>query len=180
MRTIVYDNEAELRSRSNHVLGTRLLPSSVTARTASLEPSKNKDWDNGQAGPTQPLEHTWDWDCLTMHTFWLLPLVLCLLKAEAHICTSKIAEDGLKCSLCLFPWYVLYCVIDLLALPSPWLFICPIGTSGRTWHVESQEFGPKTLVSLWCYNSSLETKGLGCPYNQSVSWHWHLLFMALF
>jgi hypothetical protein len=42
-------------------------------------------------------------------------LTLCLFKANAHICTPKMAEDG-QCLLCLFPQRVLYCVINLLSL----------------------------------------------------------------
>jgi hypothetical protein len=34
----------------------------------------NKDRDNGQPGPTRALEHVYDWNCLTLHTFvlWFL------------------------------------------------------------------------------------------------------------
>jgi hypothetical protein len=53
-------------------------PQVMTAITTSLEPSKNKGWDNGQPSPTWPLEHICDWYCLAMHTFCLLPLILYL------------------------------------------------------------------------------------------------------
>jgi hypothetical protein len=42
-------------------------------------------------------------------------------------------------------------VINLLSLPSPCLFIWPLGVGGWTWHMECQEFGP------WAQNSGFKT-----------------------
>jgi hypothetical protein len=62
MRKITFRDKATPWSRNNHVLGT-WLPSQVMIITISLEPWKNKDWDNDQPDPTWPLKHTCDWDC---------------------------------------------------------------------------------------------------------------------
>jgi hypothetical protein len=96
-----------------------------------------------------PPEHICDWDCLTMHTFVPYPQFFCDLKSIAYVCTPKMAEDELNALFCLFPRHVCSHVINLLSLPSPCLFIWCLGASGRTWHMESQEFGPwfKTPVS---------------------------------
>jgi hypothetical protein len=66
------------------------LPVDNKSRQQLWNLSQNKDWDNGQ------LEHTWDWDCLTMHTFGPCPQFFCLLKPIAHVCTPKMAEDELS------------------------------------------------------------------------------------
>jgi hypothetical protein len=85
-------DEASPWSRSNHVLGTRLLPSSDDS--TSLELSMNKDWHNSQPGPTRPLKHTCDWDCVCIP---LTPaLSICLFEAKAHVCTPKMAEEQLS------------------------------------------------------------------------------------
>jgi hypothetical protein len=63
-------------------------------------------------------------------------IVLCLFKLIAHV--WRWAE----CLLCFFPpWHFLSHVINLLSLPSPYLFIWHLGAGGWTWHMESQEFG---------------------------------------
>jgi hypothetical protein len=113
-------------------------PQVMTVMT-SLEPL---DWDNGQP------DHTCDWDCLTMHAFCPLSPVLCLLKPVAYVCTLKMAEDGWVFILPL-PWHALSHAINLLSLPSPWLFIWHLGAGGQACHVESQDSGP--LVSAWLW-----------------------------
>jgi hypothetical protein len=93
MRTIIYNDEAGLWSRSNHLMEIRLLPSSddndsIFSRT-HWEPL---DWNNGQS------EYTcdWDWDCLTMHTFVPCLQFFYLFKPVAHVCTPKMTEDELS------------------------------------------------------------------------------------
>jgi hypothetical protein len=78
------------------------------------------------------------------------PLVLCLLKPVAHVWTLKMAEDGLSVYSASSPGmsHVPGCIINLLSLTLPCLFIWRLGTGGRTWHMESQEFGP------WVQNST--------------------------
>jgi hypothetical protein len=57
------------------------------------------------------------------------------------------AEDGLSVTLPL-PMDVPSRVLNLLSLPPPGLVIWCLGAGGRTWHMESQEFGP------WVQNAS--------------------------
>jgi hypothetical protein len=80
-----YNDEAVPWSRSDHVLGKLCSPQVMI--TTFPEPSKNKDWNN---------DHSCDRDCLTMHPFHSLPLVLCLFKAKAHLCILKMAVDRLN------------------------------------------------------------------------------------
>jgi hypothetical protein len=74
-----------------------------------------------------------------------LPPVLSLLEPTAHVCTPKMAEDGLRLTVPL-PTVCPQPCINLLFL-SPSLFIWQAGAGGHTWHMESQEFGP------WIQNS---------------------------
>jgi hypothetical protein len=61
------------------------------------------------------------------------------------------AEDELNVYSASSQWHVPSCVINLCSLPSPCLFIWPLGTGDWTWHMESQEFGP------WVQNSSFSS-----------------------
>jgi hypothetical protein len=91
----------------------------MTEITTSLEPLKNKDWDNGQPGLTSlTIKTIWDWDHLTMHTFCLLPLTLHLCKTKSHVYTRNVAEDNMSAYfIYLFPHHVLGCALNLLSLP---------------------------------------------------------------
>jgi hypothetical protein len=78
-----------------------------------------------------------------------LPPVLSLLKPTAHICTPKMAEDGLRLTVPLPPVCPQPC-INLLSL-SPGLFIWQAGAGGQTGHLESQEFGPRVQNSSFSF-----------------------------
>jgi phosphoglycerol transferase MdoB-like AlkP superfamily enzyme len=82
----------------------------------------------------------------TVYADFLSPvLILCLFKAKAHVCILKIAEDGLKYLLCLFPWCSRLC-INLLSLPSQLLSLYLVYRAegpDLTW-----KFGPKVLKTL--------------------------------
>jgi hypothetical protein len=123
MRTITYKDEAATWSRSSHLMKTRFLPWSDDSDNFS---GTNGEWRQTLSQLTKshminpetishqttchdvwPPKHTCDWDCfIIMHTS-PHALILCLLKTKAHVCTWKMAEDGLKFLLCLFQWYVL-------------------------------------------------------------------------
>jgi hypothetical protein len=106
-----------------------------TAITTILEPSENKDWHNDQQATL--------WPGLFSRAYLPLPApVLPLCKAKAHVCTPKMAEDGLS-AYSAPSWRVLGHVINLLSLPSPLPSLYLVhGASGQTWHVEAQELGP--------------------------------------
>jgi hypothetical protein len=100
MRTIIYNDEAAPWSRSNHLFGIRLLPSSDDSNnifSRALEEQGLRKWSTRLLEPTCEwycltvhnfwcpppiLECTCDWDCLTMNTFCPLTLILCLFKAK--------------------------------------------------------------------------------------------------
>jgi hypothetical protein len=117
----------------------------MTVITSFLESLwEHLDWDNGQ------LEHTYDWDCLTMHTFVPCPQFFCLLKPITHVCTPKMAEDELSdCStsshvcpeLCNKP----------LFLPPPCLFGCSEWVAARpgVWISGVWALGPKLLFQQY-------------------------------
>jgi hypothetical protein len=87
-----------------------------------------------------------------------LPLALCLLKPVAHVCTLKMAEDGLSVTLPL-PMDVPSRVINLLSLPPPGLVIWRLGAGGGPgiWSLRSLGLGFKTPVSHARIDTPLKT-----------------------
>jgi hypothetical protein len=66
-----------------------LLSSSADSDNNFSRALRELEWDNDQPS------HTCDW---TVHYAYLSPptlIILCLFKAKAHVCTLKMAEDGL-------------------------------------------------------------------------------------
>jgi hypothetical protein len=64
--------------------------------------------------PLNQLEHCNTPVTGTIYTYTFAPaLILCLFEAEAHVCNPKMAKNGLKYWLCLFPLCVPGSVINL-------------------------------------------------------------------
>jgi hypothetical protein len=161
MRTITYKDEAAPWSR--------LLPSSGDSDNIfSGTPA-------GTLGLRYWSTRTHLWLGLFRHTFVPCPQFFCLLKPIAHVCTPKIVE----CLLCLFPYHVLSPVINFLSLPSPCLFFWHLEVDGRTWHMESQEFGSWVqnsgfiFIELWIHQSTQNWVQQIGNNTSLLGWHWN-------
>jgi hypothetical protein len=77
-----------------------------------------------------------------MHTFVPCPQFFCLIKHIAHVCTLKMAEDELSAYSASSQG-----MPELCNKPPFSAFTRPLSLafrgSGQTWHMESQEFGPR-------------------------------------
>jgi hypothetical protein len=105
-----------------------------------------------------------------------LPPVLCLLKPTAHVCTPKMAEDelsGRSASSHSMSWVN---KPPFSAFTRP-LFLV-VGAGGRTWHRESQEFGPWVQTSSfksshpWAIQGPFSKGLLGAHWMLSLTNHW--------
>jgi hypothetical protein len=122
--------------RSNHLMGTGLLPSSDDSINFFSETLwEPLDWDNGQP------EHTCDWDCLTMHT--LSPTLSFFVYLDLQL--MSVPQRWLNLSWVITLPHPSACSkpINFLSLCSPCLFIWHLGAGNRTWYMGSQEFRPQ-------------------------------------
>jgi hypothetical protein len=129
MKTITCNDEAAPWSRSNHLMGTRLPPSSDDIFSGTpLETLGLRYWSTRT--------HLW-LNCLAMYTFIPCLQFFCLLKPIACVCTLKMAEDKLSAH----------------SASSQSLFIWCLGVGARPgiWNLRSLGLGFKTLVSLHIY-----------------------------
>jgi hypothetical protein len=89
MRAITYNDKAAHWSRSNHLTGARLLPSSDDSDNFSRTLLWNSQAEIivNQNTPVTGIVQLY---------FHPMPLILCLFKAKVHICAPKMAEDELN------------------------------------------------------------------------------------
>jgi hypothetical protein len=128
MKTIIYNDEAAPWSRNSHLMGTKSLPSS----------------DDSNNIFSRTLQHTCDQDCITMYNSCLLASIL----LSTYTISCLYPEDGWRwaeCLLCLFPRCYKLCNQCFFAFTMPFYLV--FRDWWQTWHMESQEFGPRVQNS---------------------------------
>jgi hypothetical protein len=99
MRTIAYNDEAAPWSRSNHLMRTRLLPSSNNNLSQNLCRTRTKITIN---------QATLGQGCLILHTSLPLPQFFLYLKPKGHVSILKLSWNA-SLPLPTGNWYVIKC-----------------------------------------------------------------------